>query len=366
MASVQKAKPMLEAPKVLVVDDEAANVELVERALRREFQVLSTTSGHEALKLMERNSDLAMIISDQRMPEMSGTELLRQSLTLAPDAVRIILTAYSDLEDVLRAVNVAQVNRFLSKPFNPQELTHVVRGAIELYLLRRDKEQLVRQVQEKNEQLRRHEHELDLLIAQRTVELEETNTRLEKANHELRRVNEQLQQVASRDGLTGLYNHRYFQEWIASEVVRSRRFGWPLSLLFVDVDHFKSYNDLNGHQAGDELLRQLARVLTGSAGEGAVRAADVVARYGGEEFAILLTHTDGAGAAEKARRICNAVSQHPFDHAQRQPLGFVSVSIGVASFRLEMPDAHTLIEKADQALYRAKSDGRNCVRVYEP
>ncbi len=164
--------------------------------------------------------------------------------------------------------------------------------------------------------------------------------------------------MANRDGLTMLYNHRYFQDRARQELALSKRQNAPLSMIFFDVDHFKKYNDTNGHPAGDELLRTLGGVLSTEMGK---RESDVVARYGGEEFVVLLPFTPYEGAKVKAERIREAIAQYGFAHRETQPLGCVSVSVGVATIPDHAESISDLIERADQSLYHAKKQGRNRV-----
>jgi diguanylate cyclase (GGDEF)-like protein len=180
--------------------------------------------------------------------------------------------------------------------------------------------------------------------------------KVSERTHELAEANSRLAQLAVTDGLTGLYNHRHFHERLALEVERSMRNGLPLSLLMIDVDHFKHYNDANGHPAGDQVLRQLARLMTDGR-----RANDFCARYGGEEFCVVLVDTPKLTAAKVAERLRETVAEHPFEFADTQPLGCMSISIGVATFPDDTSDAEALVRAADSALYAAKHAGRNCV-----
>ena len=167
-----------------------------------------------------------------------------------------------------------------------------------------------------------------------------------------------------RDGLTGLYNHRYLQEALEAELVRAARYGQTGGRLFIDVDHFTAYTDREGHPAGDRVLKRLAAVLTGGSEGGSPqqgRASDVATRYGGEEFVIILPQTDLRGSIAKAERVRQAVCDFAFDGAKRQPMGCISVSIGVAVYPAHAKDKQGLISAADRALYRAKDAGRNCV-----
>lgn len=163
-------------------------------------------------------------------------------------------------------------------------------------------------------------------------------------------LNARLQTLATTDGLTGLYNHRAFQEILQEEVLRSQRYNAPLSLLFLDVDDFKRYNDAFGHPAGDGILRRVGEVLQATA-----RTNDLVARYGGEEFAVILIETDAVSASIAAERFRAAIERAMWQESQ------ITVSVGVATLSLPARDSITLIAEADTALYHSKSHGRNCV-----
>lgn len=165
----------------------------------------------------------------------------------------------------------------------------------------------------------------------------------------------ETKRLANTDELTGLYNHRHFYHLCGSEVNRARRYGRPLSLIMLDLDHFKQFNDQYGHLAGDEALRRLAQILRRNS-----RGVDMVARYGGEEFAIILPETDLEQAAIQADRLRAAVAEY------RWPQGRLTVSLGVASLTQEMTKAKELVQAADQALYQAKAGGRNRVSPGTP
>jgi len=170
-----------------------------------------------------------------------------------------------------------------------------------------------------------------------------------------RRAQTALEQLASRDGLTGVANRRSFDEKLSNEWKRERRELRSLSLLMIDVDHFKLYNDRYGHQAGDRCLQQIAKVLE----EEVYRPGDMVARYGGEEFAAILTATDAEGAGIVARRILEGLSKLAIPHEHSQT-GHVTLSIGISS-SIPQPGGRyeNLILSADSALYQAKHAGRN-------
>ncbi len=169
-----------------------------------------------------------------------------------------------------------------------------------------------------------------------------------------------MRELSVRDELTGLYNRRYFLERLAAEWNHATRHGMPLSILMLDIDHFKLLNDGNDHLTGDAALRRLASTLLRN-----TRGIDTVARYGGEEFVILLPRTDAAGArvaAEKLRRVVGR-TRFPGEHAV--PGAKLTVSVGVASHPGTARTAEELLERADRALYRAKQEGRNRTYAWE-
>ena len=171
-------------------------------------------------------------------------------------------------------------------------------------------------------------------------------------------MHQDILSMANRDGLTRLYNHRYFQDRIRQELATVQRQNAQMSLILMDVDHFKHYNDSNGHPAGDKLLKELARILDPEEGK---RVSDITARYGGEEFVMLLPFTPYDGALIKAERIRKAVEEFEFENREKQPLKKVTLSIGVATFPDHAKLPMDLIEAADQSLYQAKHGGRNRV-----
>ena len=197
----------------------------------------------------------------------------------------------------------------------------------------------------------------------RSMLLHSARERLRRDEQELQRQLEeieglqaQLREQAIRDGLTGLYNRRHLDEALAREMNRSRREGAPMAVLLVDVDHFKRINDTLGHQAGDEVLRQMAGRLARSS-----RGGDLVFRYGGEEFLLALPHADGEAALRKAEALRQACSDTPIKLGEDTLR--ITVSVGVSVFPACGDSMETLIRAADEALYRAKHQGRNRVCV---
>jgi diguanylate cyclase (GGDEF)-like protein len=169
-----------------------------------------------------------------------------------------------------------------------------------------------------------------------------------------------FQLMSITDPLTGLPNRRYLEERLTEEVNRSKRYEQPLSFLMIDIDDFKIYNDLNGHQAGDLALQMTAQGLKGT-----LRSADVASRYGGEEFSVLLPQTSLQEAGVIAERMRERIEQTAFPHAKSQPLRAVTISIGVSTFSASVDTAEQIIWAADRALYEAKNKGKNKISFYE-
>jgi diguanylate cyclase (GGDEF)-like protein len=171
---------------------------------------------------------------------------------------------------------------------------------------------------------------------------------------------ERIKELSYTDGMTQLHNYRYFEKRLSEELARAKRNKNGLSLLILDVDYFKNYNDTLGHQAGDEALRILSNVLRATA-----RNVDIVCRYGGEEFAVILPHINYEGAEIFAERVREAVEAEKFPKEEVQPQGLLTVSVGVSYFPDHSEEISDLIYKADLALYKAKRTGRNKVVFYD-
>jgi len=356
LSDVRKAKP-----KVLVVDDEVDNLDLLKRVLRTDYDVHTAESGEQALKLMEEH-DFFLILTDQRMPKMLGTEFLEESVKRDPSAIRILITGYSDIDSVIDAINKGSVHRYIKKPWNREELRREIELSIKIQRLTVENQDLVKTLRDANKRLEEQEDLLRKSLDDRSRQLLETN-------EELRKLNQRLEGLTLQDGLTGLYNHRAFQQRLREEFARAARSQKPLSVLFLDIDNFKNFNDTNGHPAGDELLKTVAGILTGDSRlraekDWGVRASDIVARYGGEEFAVLLPETPVEGAQIKAERIRKMIATYSFPRMEVQPNKHISVSVGVSTFPTDADKPALLVDCADQAMYLAKKTGRDKVCLF--
>lgn len=298
-----------------VVDDNAANRELLSRRLsRRGYEVREFSSGEELLAAMGRGELPDAILLDLMMPGLDGLQVLRELRAREPTlhVPVIMISAAGEDATVIEALH-AGANDYVTKPVN-----------------------------------------FDVLIARL-----ETQLRMRDALETIRAQRDMMESLALIDPLTEVYNRRAFEARLADELERSRRTGRPLSLLFFDVDHFKRVNDLYGHQVGDTALRWVAQQLRDS-----VRAADVVARYGGEEFCIILPETalaEAMSVAERSRRRIAADSVPAGESFVR-----LTVSVGVADSPMGELEAAELLRRADLAVYAAKQAGRNCVRAWSP
>ncbi len=171
---------------------------------------------------------------------------------------------------------------------------------------------------------------------------------------------EKVKKLAITDGLTGLFNHRYFVKYLIKEINRAKRCNHELSVLIIDIDHFKHFNDTNGHLQGNEAIKIVTHVM-----KEVTRAMDVLSRYGGEEFAIILPETSNEQALQTAKRICRSVEEAKVPGEERQPLKKLTISVGVATYPEDATEGAELMECADQALYLAKRKGRNRAVTYK-
>lgn len=293
-------------PRLLVVDDQPANVQTLYQALAADHQVFVATGGEQALKLArEKLPDLVLL--DVVMPGIDGYEVCRRlkADSATADIPVIFVTAHSNEHEEATGLDAGAVD-FIAKPINPR----IVRARVKTHVT-------------------------------------------------LKQQSDLLRQMAFVDGLTGVFNRRHFDERLRHEWQRAVRNGNALSLVMIDLDAFKRYNDRYGHVAGDDCLRRVALALAA----GLQRPGDLLARYGGEEFACILPETDAAGAQALAERLGQVVQALAVEHLD-SPVGqVVTVSIGVASRPASAPGEDggseaDLLARADRQLYRAKHTGR--------
>jgi diguanylate cyclase (GGDEF)-like protein len=313
--------------RLLFVDDDPFSMRVMSRMLAQYGNQRFATSGEAALRLA-RESTPDLILLDAEMPGMHGFEVLAamKAEPAMADVPVIIVTSHADAEFEVTGFDMGAAD-FITKPVGAPQLQARV-----------------------------------------------------KAQLRVKRMADELRHISSTDGLTCVANRRRFDDAIESEWMRCRRVGDPISLLFVDIDHFKAYNDHYGHPAGDAALRSVAAALVSAC----MRPADLVARYGGEEFVLLLPLTARAGAQHVAQRVLDAVDALHIRHEASTTAPGLTVSVGVAfhdeasacwtgasaesrfgSMSPPRSAALNLMRAADQALYAAKRAGRAQARLQE-
>jgi diguanylate cyclase (GGDEF)-like protein len=289
-------------------------------------------------------------------PDKAPEEFHKKASIL--DVATLLSAIYSDKETVQ---NVQRLQDKLETFFSMQSdkieelLDKVATQSIEILTIFEidpgDIKPYSQMLQEANDELGK----LNLSYEQLVLQLKESQTKAEIFANELRFANDKLEKLAFRDGLTDLYNHRYFQEILAKEISRVERYGRPLALLIFDIDHFKKVNDTYGHPAGDQVLISMAQAITK-----AVRPSDIIARYGGEEFAVILPETNFSGMKVFAERLRRCVASLTTDTGQHSIK--ITISCGGAHYSPgDQVSPSILISTADRALYMSKNNGRNIV-----
>jgi diguanylate cyclase (GGDEF)-like protein len=290
-------------------------------------------SGDEALEIQEelhqQGHELCVIISDFIMPGMHGDELLVRMHRLSPNTIKILLTGQSEMTGVKRAINDANLYRFLEKPFDNDDIVLTVRTAIRAYTQQCTLER-------QNQELRQINATLEQLVEARTAELKEKNLLLER--------------LSVTDKLTGLYNRMKLDQILEQQITHSQRYGSHFALILLDIDKFKLVNDQHGHQVGDRVLCAIAEILNQCS-----RASDVVGRWGGDEFLLIAAETEVNGALVLAEKLRRTVGEHDFP-----VVGHKTASFGVTAYRAG-DSIESIMARADSALYRAKENGRDRV-----
>ena len=302
---------------ILVVDDSAGIRSQIRGVLAQlgPHELLEAGDGLQAFKLMlERKPDL--VICDLIMPVFDGLKFLALRAT-RPELANIPVIMLTAEGDANRKVEVFDqgASDYVTKPFNDRELLARVRVHYGLKLLQ----------------------------------------------DELREANKRLESLADTDGLTGLYNRRYIDGLLVREVQRTTRYKTPLGVVLLDIDHFKRVNDTFGHSMGDEVLRNVARIVNSS-----VRVTDSAARYGGEEMVIVFTQTTAQGVSEVTERLRQRLADFTHDHEGKSVHSTASFGISVCDGHGATPTVLELVNRADRALYRAKHTGRNRVVMWTP
>jgi diguanylate cyclase (GGDEF)-like protein len=291
-------------PTILIVDDTSSNIQVLAESLRTDYRVKVASNGKIALDILAKNTHPDLILLDVMMPDMDGYTTC-QHLKNNPQTQNIpiiFVTAKSEYEDEERGLNLGAVD-YISKPFHIPIVLARVRNHVNLKL-----------------------------------------------------KNDLLETYARLDSLTNIPNRRRFDEDFANEWKRAQRSNSVLSLILIDVDYFKAYNDNYGHGAGDICLYKIASALNTVT----KRSGDLIARYGGEEFVTLLPETDLQGAWQVAEQMRNQIHDLQLPHAYSPTSKYVTISAGVASTTPQHIDISTsLLNIADERLYRAKALGRN-------
>ncbi len=297
--------------KILIVDDEEIVRSFLFDVLSDEgYEVTAVSSGEEAVKLLKKDT-FYLIITDIKMPGMNGMQVLRTAKEMDPNQNVIVMTGYASTETAVESMKLGAAD-YITKPFNLDQIRIVVAKTLERSKLRKKAEE-----------------------------------------------GEIYKQLSRIDGLTELFNYAFFQQLLKTEVERAQRYGHELSLLMIDIDDFKEYNDRNGHPAGDEALKCLSRVMSR-----AVRGCDFIARYGGDEFVVVLPETDLSEAKLIGERLRLLVEQPEFENELAYKQGLITVSVGLATYPHDAQTKEDLIKRADEALYRAKALNRNKLCVF--
>ena len=330
---------------LLVVDDEPSILDTLKLFLSPEFEVLTADCAQAAQQVFA-NREIDLILTDQKMPRMTGVQLLEWVKEHRPKTIRLMMTGFAELEETINAINKCQVFRFLLKPWQSDVLLETLQTAAKTFLLERSHEQLLDELRQLNEKLRDMNVELENRVADRTKALEE-------AYHELEHKNKMLEKLALTDPLTNLPNRRAMDRLAERELRRRERYPGPLSVAMIDVDHFKHINDRYLLPGGDKVLVDLARCLLSS-----VRTVDFLGRIGGEEFMVIAPETGMEGAVVLGERIRTMVEAAQFSYKEdtisvRVSIGFAIVDGGIET------DYETIKHLAAAALSEAKKTGRN-------
>ncbi|MGZ3534335.1 MAG: diguanylate cyclase [Thermodesulfobacteriota bacterium] len=338
--------------KSLSLKEIRTEIEALEKEIRLQKSILEGIP--EPFFILDRKGDFLKI--NPRGAELLGypAEELREKVLMDVVSLEDLSRVREGLEEMAQGKETRFRAQMISR-FGERisvEFFGILREGAFFVMLRDMRERI-----EMEEELERSRKQFAEKIRERDLyarELQVTRDLYKGKMKEIEIMKEEALRLSYTDDLTGIYNHRFFVEQLTREVERHRRYSTPLSLLMIDIDYFKHYNDANGHLAGDQVLRAIAHLI----GRG-VRQTDIVARYGGEEFAAILTSTGRKGAFEIAERVRRNVADTRFPNASAQPDKSLTISVGVATASSSISTLTDLIREADHALYRAKKAGRN-------
>lgn len=333
----RESKAKLDAVQsaVLLVDDQFIFGERIKNIISQHDNISFYYCQDPGKALdMAKDNQVTVILLDILMPDISGFEVLsRLRRDKFTQRIPVIMLSSEDCPDMKHEAFAYYANDYMVKSPDPIELIARIRSHTRNYLM------LL---------------ELDRTLKENMI----MRMQLDRINRELRDSNAELEKISNTDKLTGIANRRYFDVFLKEAMGHIRRSQDYLSLILMDVDHFKPFNDNYGHQAGDECLRQIGAMLKKNIG----RQGELAARYGGEEFAIILTSCDIEAAGHVAERVRLAVLDLKIPHQYSHSAEIVSVSIGlVQTSGPSRQSCEELIEAADTALYKAKKSGRNCI-----
>jgi len=330
------------------------NVETLEREMRLRRSVLEVIP--EAVFVLDKAGDFLKV--NPKGMELLGypPEELQQRTFIDVIFLEDLFEIREGLEAMGRGKEVRFRARIISRLGEriPVEVLGVPREDIFFVMLRDLRERV-----EIEEEFERWKKELTEKIRERDLyarELQVVRDLYKEKLKEVERMREEALHLSYTDDLTGIYNHRFFVQQLTLEVERQKRYPTPLSLLMIDIDYFKNYNDANGHLAGDQALKAVSILI-----QRGVRQSDIVARYGGEEFSAILINAGREKALEIAERVRRNVADTRFPNEGAQPNKRLTVSVGIATFSSSISGLTDLIREADHALYRAKRRGRNRV-----
>lgn len=326
---------------LLIVDDEPAPLDVLVQLLRPHYHILTAESA-DAAEQVFRRQPVDLVLTDQSMPARTGIQLLEWVRSHSPHTVPLLMTGHGDEEVAVSAINRGHVYHYLAKPFRADETLHVLRNAAEKFMLERERDQMLAELQRSN-------RELEARVAERTRELE-------KAYSELSLQAREMERLALTDPLTRLFNRKAADALAMAEVKRHARYHSSLALGIIEIDNFKAINARYLLPGGDAVLVGLAKLLTV-----AMRGTDSVGRLAGDEFLVIARETNEEGARILAERIRQKVEQTPIDYNGVKVT--LTVSIGFAVVEGGTNASYPqMCEAASAALLEAKRAGRNrCV-----